>query len=233
MASAPYTKNYGNKTIERGPIVRLARFTMWANVQGQDKRAQLVWSMQDGNPKITVFYNNPDIKYPASSGFGLDTMLMILDAMKRIAAGPSGKTEMVENFMNERDENGKVTGKKKISELYYGKDSEGIVWLGIKDVASPKPNVRFTYVMSDFHNLVRRDGDTSIPMSRSEASERMAICTFDGLRETFLRMATPADKGVSATNSYDDDATPKDSHEPAPVKTNTNKYDSFSDDIPM
>lgn len=231
MATTSYPNSYGNKPIERGPIIRLAKFGMWAPVQGQDKRAQLVWSVQDGNPKITVFYNNPDIKRPANAGFGLDTMLMVLDAMKRIAAGAPGKTEMVENFINERDENGKVTGKKKISELYYGKDSEGIVWLGIKDIAAPKPNVRFTYVMSDFHNLVRRDGDTNIPMSKSEASERMAICTLDGLRETFLRMTSPVDKGASATTTYDDEPAPAPAA--APIKTNTSKYDNYADDIPM
>lgn len=234
MATASYTSNYGNKTVERGPIIRLAKFGMWANVPGQDKRAQLVWSVQDGNPKITVFYNNPDIKRPASAGFGLDTMLMILDAMKRIAAGASGKTEMVENFINERDENGKVIGKKKISELYYGKDSDGVVWLGVKDITSPKPNVKFTYVMSDFHNLVRRDGDTSIPMSKNEASERMAICTLDGLRETFLRMTSPVDKGASATTIYEDETHASESAPAAaPIKTNTSKYDNFADDIPM
>ncbi len=230
MATSSYKTNYGNKQVERGPIVKLGKFGMWASVPGQDKRAQLVWSCQDGNPKISIFYNNPDIQRPINVGFGMDTMLMIFDAIKRIASGPAGKTEMVENFMNERDDNGKVVGKKKISELYYGKDSEGVVWLGIKDIASPKPNVRFTYVMSDFHNLVRRDGDTSIPMTKAEASERMALTTIDGLRETYLRMTSPVDKGASATMPYDEETPPADT---PPAKPNTNKYDNFSDDIPM
>ncbi len=234
MASAPYSSNsYANKTIERGPIIKLARFTMWASVAGQERRAQLVWSVQDGNPRLSVFYNNPDIQKPANASFGLDTMLMVFDAMKRIAAGPFGKTEVVENFINDRDENGKVIGKKKISELYYGKDAEGTVWLGIKDITYPKPSVKFAFIMSDFHNLMRKDGDTSHPMSKSEASERMAICTIDGLRETYLRMATPVDKGASATTSYDDEPPPAAATPAAPIKTNTSKYDDFANDIPM
>lgn len=196
------------KTFERGPIVKLPRYTKWATVPGQAKRAQLVWSIQDGNPRLTVFYNNPEIQRPVSVGWGLDTALTVFELMLKVIRGPAGAPPcVIENFNNNRDQDGVVDGKQKTSEVYFQKNNDGVFWIGIKDIASPKPSVAFTFTGSDFHKFIVKDGDASHPMPLSELSQLYASGYIKGLLDTYLRMNVPANLGVTA-NSLIDEETP-------------------------
>jgi hypothetical protein len=155
-----------------------------------------------------VFFNNPDIQKPISFGMGLDTALGLFDLILGIARKPPGNTAIIENYINTYSQDDKVDGKRKASELHVGKNEQGVLWLGVKDIIAPKPSVQFLFTASDFHKFIVRDGDTPHPLPLAEVSQLMAVGYFNGLKDTYLRMATPADVGVTAHSLDDQDQQP-------------------------
>ena len=135
------------------------------------KTSSLIWGLYSNNPRITVYTGDPEDS-GERNGYGriqanLDgpVLFQFFELAKEIIAGPANKKAKVENlnftfFGGKRSESPVV-----ISELWVGKDNEGIVWLSV--TADNRPKIKFPINNNTFHNLYHGDGT---PVTKDESS---------------------------------------------------------------
>lgn len=213
---------------DRGPITNFNRFSMWAPVEG-GKRAQLVFGIQDGNPRFTVFYpkrDPSDTRTPSiTAAMGLDTCLAVLKTMEQFTkkASNSGTEVMIENTRNTY-ENGSSTptGRSLSTVLIFGRNEEGVYYLQIKDAIYPKQDVKFTFMKSDWHVFKVMTPEGIKPIGASTMSQIMAEAQIEALRDLYVRVNIPATAGVSASLPDDGADTPVVATPKAAVAEKTN-----------
>lgn len=161
------------ETQPQGPrIMDFQRLSMWTATPGvENKRARLGFGMLDINPRISIFTNNPEDtinKGIITSPMNPETFLAFLNRLDTICKGPAGEKEKIECFQGFKD-------RVKVSDLVFGKDDEGYVWLSI--VAPNRPNIKFTFEMSDWHTLTHSNGAkfTAVECSVLEAQAKIQL----------------------------------------------------------
>lgn len=176
---------------DQGPIkildfTKLQLFTPTPGVQGV--RAKLSFGFRDGNPRITVFTNDPNdttakgIIYAGMLPEVFEVFLTQLDTVIR------SKEEMkqVMDCYTQRYEDNKPTGERVLnSQVWVGKDTDGMVWISV--TAKGRPQIKFTFQVSDWHKLLKGDGT---PFSESEASRLAALAHMNLLRQVYGQMLT-------------------------------------------
>ncbi len=130
------------------------------------------------NPRITVFTRDPEDQ-GERNGYGkiqanLDPIvfMVVMEKLERVARGPVGTEDKV------KMENKNYTffgGKKSdapqvVSEVQFGKDADGLVWISV--TAQNRPRIKFPFGPNDFHTLFHTSGEQ---FSRAEASELWAL----------------------------------------------------------
>lgn len=133
-------------------ILDFNRLSMWTPTPGvENKRARLSFGMLDVNPRITIFTNNPEDKVNKgvlSAAMNPETFMMFLNRFEAITRGPADKKEKIPCYQGKE--------RVKVSDLIFGKDADGFCWLSV--VAPNRPNIKFTFKMSDWHELQLADG---------------------------------------------------------------------------
>lgn len=203
MATYPSRQNSARK--ERGPIINFSRFSMWGPM-GDNRRAQLVFGIQDGNPRFTVFYpkKDGDSKTPsATAALGLSDTLaflgMCLDFMKR--SNNSDTFLEIENLRNTYEQGSdRPTGRTPSTALFFGRNDEGMYYFKITDMQYPKPEVYFVFDRSDWHVFKAKTPDGIKPITKSTMSQLMAEAMLTGIKDVILRINTPAQAGVGVSN---------------------------------
>lgn len=150
----------GPPTIE---IVRLAMYTPAPDTPG--KNSKLAWCVRDGHPRLTTFTNVADDKVQGgaiNAPMDVRTFEALMMRLEAIAKGPNGKRDKITCDTNRKTDKGME--KIHLSDVVFGKDDNGIVWIII--VAEGRPKVKFEFTMSRFHEIIA-DGQ---PLSASEAS---------------------------------------------------------------
>jgi hypothetical protein len=127
------------------PILNYANMTLWTTIPGSKTRGRFSFSMRNGNPRISVGYEDSDGKSHFSTvGFDPITFEVFLKEFEQVIEGPSG---VKSSFDNRRLRDGAwVT----INKLYFGKDEEGKVWIGLS--AEGLINLRFVFEGSRYHD---------------------------------------------------------------------------------
>lgn len=199
------TPNTPFKKRERGPIINFPRFSIWASVEG-GKRAQLVFGIQDGNPRITVFYpktDATDTRTPSSTvAMGMDTAMALFKAMEQLAKKPEnrGMILKMENTRNTFEQGSTTPTGKAISTVFtFGRDEEGMYYIEIKDVMYPKPSVKFPFLFGSWHNLMLQTAEGIKPIPRTQLSQCMVEGMIEALRWSYCTLSLPAGAGVSAS----------------------------------
>jgi hypothetical protein len=151
-------------------------FVLWSDSTIENKRARLVISYRDHNPRITVYtgVSGKDgvIAWPCD----LPHFVAILNILKDVANGPNGDKKVIDSLTT-RYENDKPTNEKTlVSKLVIGKSNEGICYLALID--ENKPKIAFEIKPSQYHIFRDNNGET-IP--NSVVSKLMAIGIADAL----------------------------------------------------
>lgn len=210
-------------------ILDFEKMQMWTPTPGAPgKRAKLGFGIRDGNPRITVFTNDP--KDTVSKGIiyaamNPETFFAFLQMFEKVARS-SEETKMKIDCFGLRYENDKPTKDRiLLSELYFGRTAEGIVWLSV--VAENRPKIKFDFKISDFHGIFNGAGNQ---ISEAEASQLEALAKIGLLRTVYGNMIAKnienppprpnANKG--GFNKTDDSFKPK-----------TSPDNSFGDDLPF
>jgi len=136
------------------------------------KFSSLIWGIHANNPRITVYTNDPnDTKDYGKISANLDmpvfyTFLALLNEVIEAPGELKYKLEN-KNFIfpgGKRSEKPVVT-----SELWFGKDKEGLIWISV--TARDRPKIKFVFTHSDFHSFQQADGT---PLSEAEVSKYVA-----------------------------------------------------------
>jgi hypothetical protein len=164
------------------------------SAKNQDgKYASLQWGLFSNNPRITVYTNveaDRDVNYGKISA-NMDTpaffgFLNILAKAIAFVPGTDGLTEYKTSIENKNFifPGGKRSEKPVVqSELFVGKDKEGVVWMGV--MAKDRPKIKFNFQLSDFHMLKHGTGEY---YSAGEASVVAANAYYNLLTEMLGHM---------------------------------------------
>lgn len=162
---------------KRLPNDHLVMFTPVPGIEG--RRASLKWSIFNGNPRATVFTNDPNDEngkgmIPAKMGpqACLAFIEYFIDFVK---SGESGKFKFdcdgTEFKNNERQ------AKALVAELWCGRDKEGVYWISV--LAPNRPKIIFYFKISDWHRFHDKDG----VLDAARSSKYAAIAYLDNLKK--------------------------------------------------
>jgi hypothetical protein len=162
-------------------FVRLQLFTPAPNMQ--NVRSKLSFGFRDGNPRITVFTNDPNdtiakgIIYAGLSPEMFEIFLMVFDSVIKAKE----ETKQAIDCYTTRYEDNKSTGERILnSQIWIGKDANQLIWMTL--TAENRPRIRFTFQISEWHKVYRHDGS---PISEAEGSALAAMAHLSLLRQVY------------------------------------------------
>lgn len=132
------------------------------------KYSALMWNIVNNNPRITVFTNDPADSTDGgkiSANMDIVTFYAFIELIKQMCAFDGETKVMIENknfiFPGGKRSDQPVV----VSELWVGKDKEGIVWISV--TAKDRPRIKFPFGFADFHVFKKADGT---PYTKAEMS---------------------------------------------------------------
>jgi len=159
----------------------ISGFALWADSTVDNKRARLVISYRDTNPRITVYTGVPGKEGMISWPCDLAHFVTVLNILKEVANGPNGDKRIIDSLTT-RYENNKPTNEKDlVSRLVIGKNSEGICYIAVID--ETKPKIVFEIRPSQYH--IFRDNNAEV-IPDNVISKHMAI----GIADTLLNLVS-------------------------------------------
>lgn len=170
-------------TSEKPKIFELSRYSLFAPAP-ENRQSSMRFGIRDGYPRISVFTSiesDKDGKGVISIGFDIDHFLMFLSRLEKVARHDGETKEKITVRYKKKDARGNPTDELETgSELWYGKDGEGIVWLSV--VQTGRPRIMFKVTMSDFHEFFNFKGER---LTASEASVLRTLTLAGVLRCSF------------------------------------------------
>lgn len=152
--------------------------------------ARYLVSLVNNNPRISVFTNIKSDQTPENSNgrlnanLDLPTFYLFLDLIEEIANGPSDTKSYIENYGHRTVEGVREERQQLLSELWVGKDSNGIVW---SSVTMPgRPNIKFEFKISGYHRLFKNGQ----PISKDAESKAVALSMVKVFRDITANVAT-------------------------------------------
>ncbi len=170
------------ETTTRPAFNELAKFVMFTPSPGvEGRRAKLAWVVRDGNPRISVSTNNPsdNARTPINAAMNPETFEIFLNEFERVITSEKSEKVKIDCFKGVRDQEGKVIDKVLDSELWFGKDDDGIVFISV--ISGERPKIKFEFNISDYHKIHRSTG----PITKKEASCLQALAVVQTIRRVF------------------------------------------------
>jgi hypothetical protein len=151
-------------------------FVLWSDSSVENRRARLVLSYRDSNPRFTVYTGAAGKEGVISWPCDLPHFVTILNMLKDIANGPNGDKKVIDSLTT-KYENDKPTNEKVLmSKLVIGKNNEGVCYMALID--ENKPKIAFEIKPSQYH-IFRDSNGEMIPISA--VSRLMTIGIADSL----------------------------------------------------
>ncbi len=130
------------------------KLNLYTEIEGSNPpaNARLIWGARNGNPRITVFYGNSDGRKNIPAGFDQISFMKLISNIKSMLDEGKEDKRMVRNFIrNKETKNLDV-----MSELWYGVNNEGCLWLAV--TSSNHPKIMFKVKASDWHSFINNEG---------------------------------------------------------------------------
>ena len=162
----------------------LAKFSMFTPSPGTDnRRAKLAWVVRDGNPRISVSTFNPSdtSKAPINAAMNPETFEVFLNEFERIIRSDINEKMKIDCFKGIRNEDNRVTEKILDSELWFGKDDEGVAFISV--ISGNRPKIKFEFNISEYHKI-HRSGN---PITKAEASCLQALAVVQTIRRVYTQ----------------------------------------------
>lgn len=155
----------------------------------QGRNASLSWNLFSNNPRVTVWTGVDGDKDNGKITGAFDTLgfYQFLEGLKMaIAFRP---TEGAKEFRNKvelmrpnfKPGGGRPDGVVKASEVWYGKDQDGVVWISL--CAYNRPMIKFTLVPNEYHRFTHATGES---LSAGEASMMLAAPAYVRVLELIM-----------------------------------------------
>jgi len=211
-------------TAVKPKINELHKFSMFtASPNAEGKRSRLAWCIRDGNPRISVYTNDPNDKV----SYGIipcpmnpETFLIFINLFEKVIKGENNNKYKIDCFTAYKDNEGKRQDPILLSELWFGKDENGIVW--ISALALNRPKIRFNFAISDFHRFYKADGN---PLNESESSQMQAYAVITAIKDIYTSLFSGF-RPTFDNSKFSNPKFPQNNSDKTPVAT-----DSFFEDI--
>jgi DNA-binding protein YbaB len=161
----------------------VGRFALWAEGTGDNKRARLIMSFRDGQPRLTVYTGVSGKDGVLSFPSDVPTMVYFLARLKEVAAGENGTRWPIDSLTHIYENDKPTKQKRVVSTVYVGKSSEGIVYISV--IGENRPKIVFEIKPSEYHLFKDRDNQK---LSDGVVSAIMA----KGLSDFMLQMLSDA-----------------------------------------
>jgi hypothetical protein len=192
----------------------LEKFVMFTDAPGAPgKRSRLVWSSFKGNPRITVFTGVPN-----DSGKGVinapmnpETFLILMDLLKDLCQGTGEVKNKIACYTLMKGEAGAPRSQEQtlLSDIYIGRDTEGIIWISV--VVVNRPKIKFEFRISDFHKLYKGDGTQFTAAEASALQTRAYVNGVTGsLMSHMADLRPPYNGGIKNVVNKTNESTIKD-----------------------
>lgn len=162
----------------------LAKFSMFTPSPGTEgKRAKLAWVVRDGNPRVTVNTNNPSdtVRAPINAAMNPETFEIFLNEFERIIRSEKTEKMKIDCLKGIRNDDNRVTEKILDSELWFGKDEDGIAFISV--ISGTRPKIKFEFNISDYHKIHKSSG----PLTKAESSCLQALAVVQTIRRVFTQ----------------------------------------------
>lgn len=196
-----------NEQQPRIQIRDLAKIMMFTDTPGAPgKRSKLTWSERDGAPRITIFTNDP--KDQTNKGviyapMNPETFYIFVSLFEQAIKGAPDSKYKIDCLTSARDSAGNLKQDEKalLSEIWFGKDATGVMWISC--VSGSRPKIKFPFKISDYHRIYVN----GTALEEAEASCLQATATINILKNAFYQYAsvlrTPLpSNGDKPNNSY-------------------------------
>ena len=208
--------------VQQYPFKQLEKFQLYTEAPGAPgKRSRLGYSSYRGAPRITVFTNVPN-----DSGKGVinapmnpETFIVFMNLLEAVARNPAETKNKIDCWTILRSTEGQEVNKEKtlLSEVYFGRDANGVVWISV--TAPNRPRIKFDFKISDFHKIYKGDGTQ---LTEAESSTLQTLATVTALREIMMtHMSELAPPYVPNTNGNRDNKS-------QPKAVNTAEFDDLT-----
>lgn len=167
-------------------FTRLQLFTPAPNVQ--NVRSKLSFGFRDGNARITVFTNDPNDttnKGIIYAGFSPEMFDIFLTLFERVIRSPDEIKHSIDCFTTRYEDNKPTNEKILNAQVWFGKDASKQVWISV--TANGRPQIKFTFHVSEWHKFYRPDGTE---MDAGEGSAIAAMAHLNLLRQIYGNMIT-------------------------------------------
>lgn len=176
---------------QEGRIRELDKHVLFTQAPGsQNKNSRLVWGVLNGNPRISVFTNVPSDQQTRygiiTAAMDPNTFLGFLTQFERVARGQIEKFK-VECRNSPRDKDGKQGEIRKVSDVFVGRNEQGIIWISVVDADEKRPKIVFEYRISRYHQFFKPDGSA---FTEAEASQVVALASISALRQAYQNLTT-------------------------------------------
>lgn len=215
---------------EQPAVIKIQDFekiSLWTATPGvEGKRAKLSFGIRDGNPRFTVFTNDPSDraqKGVITAAMNIETLYIFLGMFEKVIKSKDEVKLKIDCYTSRWENNQRTGDRIKQSEIWFGKDAEGLVWLLL--LAEGRPTIKFIIRMSDWHNIYNPSGQQ---VSEAEASVLEASAKLAILRNVYDRMTTDA---ILTPNARFSNTPPAD--KPADTPADKPKDSGFGDDLPF
>lgn len=151
----------------------VAKIVIWSDGEGENqdngKRARMVLTFRDGNPRLNVYTGEPMPQ--GIIGFPMDhyTFGSVLNLLEQVANAEPGYRVSVDSIGTLYENNKPTNQTRVVSVLHMGKTKEGVVYLSVID--ETKPKIIFPLKPTKWHNYKGPDKE---PLSDGEVSVHIA-----------------------------------------------------------
>ncbi len=169
-------------------FVDINKFTMMTDSPIEGKKARLILSFRDANPRFTVYTGASGKDGIISFPMDIVTFSSAMSFLKHIAIGQKDYYMTIASLTNVYEDNKMTNEKRLVSSLVIGKNKEGIIYMGL--LTEYKPKIIFQFKSSPYH--IFKDNQGNI-LNDEEVSKNLAIGTADvllGLASQVLTRST-------------------------------------------
>lgn len=159
----------------------------------QGKYANLIWGLYSNNPRLTVYTGDPNDQGnnygKISANLDAPVFFAFLNLLKE-ACKPETPLDWKRSVENKnfifpggkRSDSPVVT-----SQLYVGKDKDGVIWISIVDMAiKNRPRIKFTIGPNDFHRFLEADGTPAPQGAVSQLFAQGYVTLLEGMMANLL-----------------------------------------------
>lgn len=155
------------------------------------KWSNLSFDIWNSNPRIVVTTNDPALANPENqygritAALDAITMMAFIEILKTVAKSEGPTKTKIENYGTKRGGDPKIP--EHLTDLWVGKDDNGIVFISVLNKAEGWPTIKFTFGPSDgrYHKIFKGDGSE---YTKSDVSSVYALAYSELVSGLYTKM---------------------------------------------